>query len=526
MSHYKITSSLTAAGERYKEIEFLGCDAEIAGNTSTCYFVKFYVGLPFMIGKNKFQVSATPQQEPTKLDPNMIIADVTLRLGSEIKKTYRTVLPPDDPNYQSVKRNALTWFKMSEGVHYDSITHEQITEISTTIKSTTKMAKSKATTTDATENATTGVVLFEDQAKKVNLPAIPKVMTIGGVEFSEAAIKKEVDAVKKIKLEIILPTDTVEVAEAKRKVYEELDEKRKKFVKTRTQPEAFRKETSKPVTDWAKSLKAQTDAYGNLAKEGELHCAEQIESWDNHEAEQKRIEDERIQKLVDSRTADLQSVYGILNRDSLHWTFAHTPSKLVENSFLEEADDSEWNGLMKELEGAVAAEKEAQAERDKEFEATKNALYNTRIQMLQLLGGYEKSATGDYTKNGHTLTDEQIRNTPETDWMSLITSHNKVKEVVNPFARTTDKDEPMQSQPAAASNNPFGIPAAPVAEDKLESKSSVPHTIWDKTFVEQQLGKTYIRMFAIENEQEAMKGVGEVVYQGRFDVNLIFVIYK
>lgn len=386
------------------------------------------------------------------------------------------------------------------------------------------MAKKEA----SKEVSETGVIPFEDQAQKVLLPAIPKTMNIGGVEFSETAIQKEVDEIRKITVEIIKPGDTVEVAEAKRKIYEQLDEKRKQFVKTRTQPEAFRKKVVKPLDDWKKELKEQTDAYGNIAKEGELHCAEQIEIWDNHEAEQKRIEEERIQKLVDSRTADLQSVYGILNRDSLHWTFAHTPSKLVENSFLEEADDSEWNGLMKELEDAVAAEKEAQAERDKEFEATKNALYNTRIQMLQLLGGYEKYATGDYTKNGHTLTDEQIRNTPETDWMSLITSHNEVKEVVNPFARTTGKDEPMQSQPDAVSNNPFGITAVSVAEDKLESESlaPLPHTIWDKTFVEQQLGKTHIRMFAIENEQEAMKGVGEVVYQGRFDVNLMFVIYK
>lgn len=400
------------------------------------------------------------------------------------------------------------------------------------------MAK-KATTTETTEN--TGVVLFEDQAKEVNLPAIPKVMTIGGVEFSEAAIKKEVDAVKKIKLEIILPTDTVEVAEAKRKVYEELDEKRKKFVKTRTQPEAFRKEASKPITDWAKDLKAQTDAYGDLAKEGELHCAEQIEIWDNYEAEQARIEAERVQKIVDARTADLQSVAGILNRDSLHWTFEHMPSKLVENTFLEEADDSEWNGLMAELEASVKAKKEKEAAERAEFEAAKGAVFNARIQMLQLVGGYENPEQGVYTKNGHTLTDDQIRSTSDADWMPLVLSHNTPKEVTNPFAAPAQTQQEAPAQ--AVSTNPFEQFVQAIEEDPgtvyvenkavkigetipVRQESFLPHTIWDMPYVEKVLGKTTLRIFPIEHQAEGAKNIGDIAYDGKWDNGLMFIIYK
>lgn len=535
MSHFKVVTSLTASDTQYNEIDFKGCDAEIVNELNSCYIVKFYSGIPFMIGKEAFKKAAQPQQKP-QLDESMTVADVTLWSGDIRIKTYRTLLPPDDPEYLSVKRNALMWFKLTHGQHYDRITHESVNQISNNSNKTT-MAK-KATTTETTENTETGVTLFEDQAKKVNLPAIPKVMTIGGVEFSEAAIKKEVDAVKKIKLEIILPTDTVEVAEAKRKVYEELDKKRREFVKTRTQPEAFRKEAVKPVTNWAKSLKAQTDAYGNLAKEGELHCAEQIEIWDNYEAEQARIEAERVQKIVDARTADLQSVAGILNRDSLHWTFEHMPSKLVENTFLEEADDSEWNGLMAELEASLKKQKDEQAKKEEEFAAAKNAVYNARLQMIQLLGGYEQNLAGGYTKNGHLLTDDQIRSTPDADWMPLVLSHNTPKEVTNPFttAVPVQQEQRAETGTAPAATNPFAqfvqaveesvAEQEPTAETQSEPESVLPHTIWDYTFVEKTLGKTTLRIFPIENQAEAVKNIGTIAFDGAWDNGLMFIIYK
>lgn len=463
----------------------------------------------------------------------MVVADITLLKDGAKIKTYRGVLSSNDPKYAEVKKNVLTWFKLSEGVHYDTITHEQVTELETKSNTTTEMAK-KATTTETTEN--TGVVLFEDQAKKVNLPAIPKVMTIGGVEFSEEAIKKEVDAVKKIKLEIILPTDTVEVAEAKRKVYEELDKKRKEFVKTRTAPAKFYTDVSKPLRLWNTNLKAQTDAYGDVAKEGELHCAEQIEIWDNYEAEQARIEAERVQKIVDARTADLQSVAGILNRDSLHWTFEHMPSKLVENTFLEEADDSEWNGLMAELEASVKAKKEKEAAERAEFEAAKGAVFNARIQMLQLVGGYENPQQGLYTKNGHTLTDEQIRSTSDADWMPLVLSHNTPKEVTNPFAAPAQTQQEAPAQ--AVSTNPFEqfVQAIePKAEEPAEQtisevaaqeESFLPHTIWDMPYVEKVLGKTTLRIFPIEHQAEGAKNIGDIAYDGKWDNGLMFIIYK
>lgn len=516
MSHFKITSPLSAGDTSYREIYFIGCDAHIIGSTTTCYFVKFYAGLPFMIGKNKFQAASTPH-EKTTLEKGMIVADVTLKLKGEEKKTFRTVLSPDDTNYESVKKNALQWFKMSEGVHYDSIVHEQITDLQTTTKKERRMTKK-------TEKQETGLAVFESEARKIMFPEIPKVMEIGGVTFSADLIRKEVEEVKKLKIEIINPDDTVEVAEAKKKVYEELVEKRKQLVKTRTAPENFRKDVVSPLNKWMKDLKSQTDEYGKIAKEGEDHCAEQIEIWDNYEAEQERLRLEELQKKIDARIADLQSVGGILNRESLHWTFDHNPAKIVENPTLEDADDSEWNGLMAELEASLKKQKEEQAKKEEEFAAAKNAVYNARLQMIQLLGGYEQNLAGGYTKNGHLLTDDQIRNTPDADWMPLLTSHSTPKVVDNPFSQTSENTNAVPPYESPVVANPFAVFEQPSTQP--EAEAYVPHTIWDVPFVEKGLGKTKIRLFPIENEAIAKEGIGEVVFDGKWDVNLMFVIYK
>ena len=134
---------------------------------------------------------------------------------------------------------------------------------------------------------------------------------------------------------------------------------------------------------------------------------------------------------------------------------------------------------------------------------------------------------GIWIKNGHALTDEQIRTTPETDWMALLTSHNTPKVIDNPFAQV----EREIGQPQEQSSNPFSQfeqPATPTdAEpEQEEEKPFVPHTIWDVPFVEKELGKTKIRLFPIENEAIATEGIGEVVFDGKWDVNLMFIIYK
>lgn len=414
-----------------------------------------------------------------------------------------------------------------------------------TLKEHNKMAK-KATTA-ATEEQTTELSVFETKAKGITLPEIPKVMNIGGVDMSEEAIKKAVDAVKKIVVDVPKQTDTVAEAEEKKKVYLSLVEKKNQFVKTRTGADKFRKDITDPLNNWSKKLKAQTDAFGTLSREGQEHCEAQIYIWENWEAEQERIKQEATKKLVDTRSAELLKVAGVLNPASLHWTFDHIPSKIVENLFLENADDSEWNGLMKELEDSFEADKQAKIAREAEFEAAKSGIYKTRLQMIQMLGGYEQ-VEGGYTKNGHTLTEDQIKNTSEDAWLPLIQSHQVAP--TNPFAApiaqpVAQQESPVSTAPSEPTLNPFAQFAAPQENpasafgaptqggeaipvydtiDEVQSEP-VPCTLWPTDFVEQVLGKTKIRMFPIEHQGVAMEGVHDVKYEGKFANGLMFVIF-
>lgn len=419
----------------------------------------------------------------------------------------------------------------SKGLHYSHLSVK-------TIKEHNKMAKTTKT------EQTTELAVFEEKAKAITLPEIPKVMNIGGLEFSEAEIEKAVKEVKKIKVDVPKPDDTVKVAEEKRKVYEQLVEKKNQFVKTRTAPDKFRTEITKPINDWTKKLKAQTDSFGNIAKQGQEHCEAEIFIWENWEAEQERIKQEATQKLVNARTVDLQNVAGILNPQSLHWTFEHAPSKIVENMFLESADDSEWNGLMKDLEDSFEADKEKKIKEKADFEAAKNAVFNTRLQMLQLVGGYDNPATGVYTKNGHTLSEDQIRNTPEIEWLPLVMSHNEA--LANPFNNVS----PVSQETASVSNdpitsNPFAQFAKPAeVETTAEATGTVASpfdvssqdavsepveesvkTLWPVPFVEKELGKTVLRIFPVDNQGLAMEGIHDVKFDGSWDNGLMFIIY-
>lgn len=456
----------------------------------------------------------------------------------ENKRTYTIVFDefhdgsPVRTEEQQVEDFLNRVYGWKKGLQYEKLSI-------TTIKEHKDMAKKETTKTEQS----TELAVFEKEAKGINLPDVPKVMNIGGVEFSEEEIQKAVDEIKKITVEVPSDNDTVKVAEEKKKVYDQLLEKKNQFVKTRTQPDKFRQEITKPINAWAKSLKAQTDNYGNIAKEGQDHCEAQIFVWENWMEEQERIKQEATQKLVNTRTVDLQGVGGLLNPESLHWTFEHFPSKLVENLFLENADDSEWNGLMGDLEESFKAEKEKKEAERKEFEASKNAVYNARIQMLQLVGGYDHK-NGVYSKNGHSLTEDQIKSTSEADWLPLVMSHNTA--AANPFATTETSDvssslpQTPAEEPSTKSSNPFAQfsqpvdTAAPVGDnpefnpgtiDSLDVKET-PTTLWPTPFVDKELGNTILRVFPVENQGVAMEGVHDVKFDGSFENGLMFIIYK
>lgn len=494
-----------------------------------------------------------------------IYQDNVVMQNSTKVKTVHTIVFEHEDNDAKAEAVLLKWYGWTKGVHYARFKTRVIKEEGTKIglqeskeiklteiyqepnsspaylrkKHQEEMAK-KQETAEQTEQ--TGVVVFEETAAKINLPDIPKVMTIGGVEFSEEAIKKEVAEAKKITVEIPLDTDTVEVAKAKKANYETMVKKKNQFVKTRTAPDKFRQSVMKPINDWSKKLKAQTDAYGTLAKEGEEHCIKQIEVFDNWEAEQERLRLEAEQILIDKRTVDLQSVQGLINRESLHWTFEHMPSKIVENKDILAMDDSEWNGLMKELEDSVDAAAKKKAQQEAEFEASKNAVFNARVQMLQLMQ-YQPEGE-NFTKNGHMVTPDIIRATAEADWFALIQSHNEPKAAPsNPFAAPPAQAQQQPATPSPSTNNPFATFAAafatpqtteslkevPVdisAENTQSTVIALPTVTWDVPFVEKTLGNTTLRIFHRDTQEQAIQNIGEIKFDGAFENGLMFIIHK
>lgn len=488
-------------------------------------------------------------------------------------KVTHTVIFEHEDEQAKAEAFLLRVYRWSKGVHYEEVFVKTIKEhgekqgLDTTTDITSGVEYQEPNTSPQyaskihqlnqdntmakqSTKATQEVAVFEETAKKILLPEIPDTMVIGGIEISEAKIKEAVKAVKEIQVDVPKPEDTVAVADEKKKVYEGLVEKKNQFVKTRTSADKFRKEISDPLNKWVKELKAKTDSFGNAAKEGQDHCESQIYIWENWEAEQERIRMEAVQKIVDARVADLQSVQGIVNRDSLHWTFPHLPSKIVEPTFIESADDSEWNGLMKELEDSFKAE-QAKAEQEKQaLVAAQQAVFNARVQILQLM---QYEAVGDtFSKNGHVVTQEQIKSLTDAEWMPFLTSHNTPKENINPFANKEVEQPAAQANPnpftsgsannpnpftggeaAFSSGSPFGSPENATPAQEIEEEPS-PITFddvavylfgenkWEDKVVSD---KSSVRIFDQRNRDKAEEGLS-ITYEARFDNGLGLFIYK
>lgn len=538
-------------------IDMMGCNAYIMAETGNTYSVRFHVGTPYIVSKEIFMANTKPG---IVKDMNYHeIHDITLLLNGVQKKTYRGVLFGHEDELSRIKENALRWFNLEYGVHWDdysSVIRHTVGEKQSLNQITAKQMAKKTTT----EVATTAQSEFELRSKEIGLPTIPSTMVIGGVTFSEELIKKELDEVKKIKVEAPLPTDTREMIEEKKKVYDLIVKKKGEFVKTRTQPEKFRTEISKPLNAWIKELKSRTDSFGALAKEGEQYCLDQAKIYEDWEAEQERIKADAEAELVKRRTLDLQSVLGIVNPQSLHWTFKHNPM-LVEHSEIVSMDDSEWNGVMKELEDSYKAA-EAQAEADRQaLIAAQNGVITARTQMLQLMQ-YAFDGSALYSKNGHTVNAADISKYSDADWMGLLTSHNTPKEAApNPFGtgqtsnvapnpfNTPAQAQPVQEQPAQpAFNNPFAQGAqlfgAPIDQPVVEQQEqpavqeeghSVAFGVFvtfteEKPFSEFVLNKSTIRIYPIDNEAHALdipNRDARHMYSGRDEQNgLCYIMFK
>lgn len=420
-----------------------------------------------------------------------------------------------------------------KGFHYNYLETKVVSEEGTKSNNNLEMAKTTA-------KATTDVAVFEEQAKGLTLPVIPKEMIIGGITFSEESIKKEVDAVKKISIEVPLDTDTKDILDKKKKDYEEMKTKKNAFVKTRTAPETFRTAVMKPINAWGKGLKAQIDAYGALAIQGENHCLAEMkkyEDWETEQANKQRLAEE--QRLKD-RSQQLSNLQGVRNFESGHWTFPWGPEFIVEESAL--TAEFGWDDEFAKIQAGFEAYQKEEEARKQQASVVADALVSSRAMLLEMM---QYSKQGDnFLKNGHVLTLDKIKTANDAEFKELLNLHNtpvQQASTPNPFSSpqtvpNLPNDEPQKPQGfggsfgAGSSTSPFAAFGAPANTDTAPAVAPAIITEWPEgtIFVEYALTNTVLRVYPTENLQEAQvlpegKSVG---FSGALGLNLHFIIYK
>lgn len=518
---YKVIKSLIFEAKPCS-YNFIGCTAEIFHELPSKVAVKFYGGSPVMLDKEHFFASVEESTEKEMQYHDILDVTIFQRKPNTEDEIYptqvvRIIALEGEDHQQKAEQRLKELFNYTKGLNYHSFEIKVIESIGNKLNNK-KMAKK------------TEVTVFEQAAEKINLPAIPKVMNIGGLEFSEEAIKKEVDAVKKILIkDPSLPES--------QKVYQELVKKKNEFVKTRTAPEKFRKDISAPINSWIKELKAQTDAYGSLAQEGQAHCEEQIAIFENWEAEQKRLAQEAQERLLQERREKLQASGGFMNVASLSWTFEHSPETLIENHDLADMDDYDFNELLANLEGSYIEYQAKEKAKKEAMRVASQALISARKQILQLMQ-YTETPNG-FEKNGHVVSEPEMESLSDTEWMNLLQSHNTPKVVENPFKAKDEVATPIGSNPFATTessvvdNNPFSQATSTVSGNPFEAANQIPVTpstlgdlFGENLFIDVSLSeKSMIRLFQTKDYVEANKGV-TVSFTADFKNGLSIIIYK
>lgn len=544
---YRVIKSLRFDKDGHS-IDFIGCQAEIFHDLPQKYAVVFYGGTPFMFDKIDFLSCVEPltEKEMTYHD----ILDVTImqqRPGNtELYPTssVRIIAFQDEDHEHKAELRLKEIFGYTKGVHYQGVKIKLVESIGT--KTTEEMGKQTTPKTEVEKTESSQEVsVFEKSSTSISFPVIPKNITIGGVEFSEAAIQKEVDAVKKVVIkDPALP--------ASQKIYKELLEKKNKFVKTRTAPENFRKGVSAPINSFLKELKAQTDAYGNLAKQGEEHCEAQIAVYENWEAEQQRLQQEAAEKQLQERRELLQTVGGTMNVAALSWTFDHSPQKLVENHEIVDLDESDFNALVEELQKSLDDHEEKEKAKQAAVEATSQALVGARKQILVLMQ-YTETPLG-FQKNGHTVGLTQMQTLSDADWMTLLGSHNEpLQQTTAPTQVPPVAQQANAPQPAVQGGNPFAghggpspfgqnnqftaaapsqpanpfVQSAPVVQQQSgQTIDQLAFLFTDKPYIDVVISaKSVSRLYRTDKVADASQGV-EVTFNADYGNGLSNLIYK
>lgn len=566
---YLVVNNLTFQCLSHKA-EFKGQKAMIMESLSSFYRVRFegWGALPYLIPKADFDKSTKKIDSPPfeihgknkMLAEGIAVPDIKNKVCADISLNGEFATRhwfEEEPTLTQVKKGLK-----DQDVRFDDT---DVIEF-IILKNKNEMARPKKV---QVEEATTSTALvktelnpdalvFAETMENHTLPAIPDVLVIGGLEFSEELVKAEVAEI-----------DLMVIENNNDKIgYEKLLEKKKQLIKTRTLPEKFRKDLVKPLADFQTNLKKKTDAIGAIAKAAEDRAAAKLKVYEDYQAELEEAEAKRIKALVEERQALLLGMGGVMNPASLHWTFPFDAKILLENSYLEDATPEEFEVekgkiiASKENHEKELKEKEEQAlalqkEKDAKLSAITKKLVKYRERDLQDAGYNEQN--GNWFKNGFQISASKLSDAEieDEEWEALIESAPDAEPiqqtqtftapVTNSFGFKLPTPEPVNTGPelpvfAPPAFQPFVVDSpqavevepvqqfsAPVQQIQQLDILSVLGLLEEAPYVDAPLNKTVLRVYVTELSNIALE-ISDIENRSQMtgqlgDTGLSFIIY-
>lgn len=306
-----------------------------------------------------------------------------------------------------------------------------------------------------------------------------------------------------------------------KKVWESISELKIKARDQRTKLDNERKRLKGPWDDFFSRMKAATDKVGAEAKKVEDKLAAAITLKENWEAEQARIEAERIAKRTEQRKEELRALGGLYDVESGTFTFPYS-EQTINTVQLETWDEEDWGNekaaidvLYAEEQQRIADEEAEKAAKEAEVLAKEKALEDKivalRAKELKLEGFEFDEGLQSYKKNDVVIHVLAVKSMSDEDWdadiaranMEAVEAPEEEREVNTPEINLPPSD--TSAEAPTEEETPFD-PLASIIEEKVaahvqhqeEVDGVVRVTLEfsnDQPYIDVAFKNTFIRMF-------------------------------
>lgn len=260
---------------------------------------------------------------------------------------------------------------------------------------------------------------------------IPAVFMVGSLEINKEKLQALIAEDTKLVINGVSDTAGYKSAIAKRAEYRTL----------RTSLEKHRKDLSKPLQDYLKDLKSETDSLGELAYTGEEYFTQQLIAVDEEKDRIRKEKELEAQRKVNARIFKLMS-FGMTYEEDNYFC-SYEPALIITVTQVKEYTDGDFNDFIAEVEDAFRTEETrveqirlqreqdeidrlAEVERQQQI-ADNNAESEKRLQEKQIkLRSKELTLMGAvvdedvWTLNGNEISLEDITSLDDDAWDAVI----------------------------------------------------------------------------------------------------------